>query len=153
MSVDIQQIKPGAVFSFKTAARRVTSLGPPVGTGCSVYWEYVDGKKRSGRVSGAQWVHYFRKDAIEEVLAPGGAPVGLTRKLRPDGKVVPCLPAPASIALNTACPAKWIMVDMETGELWSPDGTGFVRALREDVARVAAVTAQLVADQFAEAGA
>lgn len=33
MSVSIEQIKPGAVFRFKTAPRRVTSLSKPLGTG------------------------------------------------------------------------------------------------------------------------
>lgn len=33
MSVSIEQIKPGAVFRFKTAPRRVTSLRKPLGTG------------------------------------------------------------------------------------------------------------------------
>ena len=39
MSVSIEQIKPGAVFRFKTAPRRVTSLSKPLGTGFNVNLE------------------------------------------------------------------------------------------------------------------
>lgn len=67
MSVSIEQIQPGAVFQFKTAPRRVTSLGKPVGRGFDVNWEYADGKKRGGRLSGSQWVHYFSSGAIEQI--------------------------------------------------------------------------------------
>ncbi|MGQ5490497.1 hypothetical protein ACUH78_16755 [Thauera sp. ZXT1-4] len=42
MAVAIEQIQPGAVFRFKTAARRVTSLSKPLGAGFNVNWEYAD---------------------------------------------------------------------------------------------------------------
>lgn len=67
MAVPIEQIIPGAVFRFKTADRRVVSLSKPVGSGFDVKWKYADGKKRAGRLGGAQWVHYFRQDAIHQL--------------------------------------------------------------------------------------
>lgn len=67
MSVAIEVIQPGAVFRFKTAPRRVTSLGETRGAGFEVHWEYADGQKRGGRLGGSQWVHYFKADAIAQL--------------------------------------------------------------------------------------
>lgn len=73
MAVAIELIQPGAVFRFKTAARRVTSLSEPLGSGFNVRWEYADGKKRGGRSGGSQWVYYFKAEAIEQIPDPAVA--------------------------------------------------------------------------------
>lgn len=67
MAVPIEAIQVGRVFDFKTGARRVVSLSPPLGNGFQVRWEYADGVKRNGKAGGSQWVHYFRKDAKREL--------------------------------------------------------------------------------------
>ena len=53
MPVSIEQIRPGAVFRFKTAARRVTSLSKPLGAGFNVNWEYADRLPRAGKRTGS----------------------------------------------------------------------------------------------------
>lgn len=142
MAVGIERIKPGAAFQFATAVRRVTSIGAQVGSGFMVNWEYADGRKRGGKLSGSQWVHYFRKDAIEELPDAGSsAPM---RTLRPNGRMVPCLSEPTAVTLNTACPAKWVMVDLETGDLWGHNGTSFKRADPVMVAELVAVASAAV---------
>lgn len=142
MSVSIEQIQPGAVFQFKKAPRRVTSLSQPLGNGFNVNWEYADGKRRAGRQSGTQWVHYFRVDAIEQIPDPSAA--GRPRQIRPAGRSVPGLAKTVDILLKTHCPAKWAIVDMETGELWGHDGAQFRRLARAEAEEVAAVANQAV---------
>lgn len=140
MAVAIEQIQPGAVFRFKTAARRVTSLSKPLGAGFNVNWEYADGKKRGGRLSGSQWVHYFKVQAIEQIPEPAAA--GMSRQLLPSRKSVASLNEPVEITLRTHCPAKWAVVDMETGELWGHDGAQFRRLSAAEAADVATVAKQ-----------
>jgi hypothetical protein len=72
MAVTIDQIKPGAVFQFKAGPRRVIGFSKPVGLGFNsrVRWEYADGKKRGGRLTGTQFVHYFRANAVEQIPDP-----------------------------------------------------------------------------------
>lgn len=82
MAVAIEQIQPGAVFRFKTANRRVTSLSSPLGAGFNVNWEYADGKKRGGRLSGSQWVHYFKANAIEQILDSARTEMNIVQLLR-----------------------------------------------------------------------
>lgn len=138
MAVAIETIKPGRVFRFKSALRRVKSLTPPIGSGFSVNWEYADGKKRGGKLGGTQWVHYFRSDAIEAV--PDTSLTGEPRFIKPSGKTVPSLACEVVIPIRTKCPEKWVMVDMETGQMWGHDGVEFrhLTALQaSDVAEVA----------------
>ncbi len=139
MSVSIEQIKPGAVFRFKTAPRRVTSLSKPLGTGFNVNWEYADGRKRGGRLTGSQWVHYFKSDAMEQIPDPAAAVE--TRTLR-SGREVPSLAESVAVTLSTHCPAKWAVVDLETGELWGHDGAQFKRLSSVEAAEVVAVAAR-----------
>lgn len=139
MTVAIEQIKPGAVFRFKTAPRRVTSLSKPLGPGFNVNWEYADGKKRSGRLAGSQWVHYFKSDAIEQIPDPAAAED--SRRLR-SGREVPSLAGQVAITLTTHCPGKWAVVDLETGELWGHDGVQFKRLSSAEAAEVVAVAKQ-----------
>lgn len=141
MAVTIEQIKPGAVFRFKTALRRVKSLSPWVGNGCNVNWEYADGQKRGGKLSGSQWVHYFRTDAIDQVPDPSLA--GQPRLIKPSGKSVPSLTYEVNILVRTKCPAKWAMVDMETGDMWGHDGSSFLRLTSEQARDVATVAHQV----------
>jgi hypothetical protein len=141
MAVAIEQIKPGAVFRFKKALRRVKSLSPWVGNGCSVNWEYADGQKRGGKLIGTQWVHYFRADAIDQV--PDASLAGEPRLIKPSGKSVPSLNYEVVISIHTKCPAKWAMVDMETGDLWGHDGSSFSRLTIEQAGDVAAVAHQV----------
>lgn len=57
-----------------------------------------------------------------------------TRKLR-DGSLVPELPGLVKIELTTHCPAKWAMVDLETGEVWVHDAAkGYARASQDHYA-------------------
>jgi hypothetical protein len=137
MAVPIEQIKPGAVFRFVKALRRVKSLSPWVGSGCSANWEYADGVKRGGKLSGTQWVHYFRADAIEQV-----PDTGESRRIKLSGKPVPGLALEVVIAIRTKCSAKWVVVDMETGQLWAHDGIEFRHLTSEQASDVAAVTQQ-----------
>jgi len=132
MSVSIDDIKPGAVFRFKTAARRVTVL-----RGGNVDWEYADGKKRGGRLSGTQWIHYFKADAIEQIPDPAQATDSRTLL---SGREVPSLAETVGITVNTHCPAKWAIVDLETGELWGHDGSHFKHLSAAEAAEVAALT-------------
>lgn len=74
MPVSMQQVQDGAVFKFKTADRRVTGFGERMRNGFDVHWEYADGKKRSGRLGGSMWIHYFIREAIEEVGVSRPAP-------------------------------------------------------------------------------
>jgi hypothetical protein len=137
MPVSIEQIRPGAVFRFKTAARRVTSLSKPLGAGFNVNWEYADRLPRGGKRTGSQWVHYFRANAIEEIPDPG--PAAEQRKLIPLQRVVGCQPAPVTITLETRCPDKYAIVDLETGELWGHTGDTFRRLSEAESADVAYV--------------
>lgn len=134
MSVAIEQIKPGAVFRFKTASRRVTGVNAG-----NVTWEYADGQKRGGRRSGTQWIHYFKSDAIEQIPDPAAAVE--SRKLL-SGREVPSLAESIAVTLNTHCPAKWAVVDLETGELWGHDGAQFKHLSSPEAAEVVAVAKQ-----------
>jgi len=140
MAVAIETIKPGNVFRFKTALRRVKSLSPPIGSGFSVNWEYADGKKRGGRLGGTQWVHYFKSEAIDVV--PDTSLIGEPRFIKPSGKTVPSLACEVLIPVRTKCPAKWVMVDMETGNLWSHDGVEFHHLTASQSADVSEVARQ-----------
>ena len=53
------------------------------------------------------------------------------RILKPSGRIVASLPEPVEIKLHTRCPHKWVIVDMESGELWGHDGQHFHRLLDE----------------------
>lgn len=141
MSVSIEQILPGAVFRFKTAARRVLSRSKPLGAGFNVNWEYADGKKRGGRLTGSQWVHYFRSDAIEQIPDPAQA-VEMRKLKVPSGRAVPCVADNVTISLTTHCPRKWAIVDMETGQLWGHDGQQFRLFSPDDAQEVAHVANQ-----------
>ena len=95
-------------------------------------------KKRGGKLGGSQWVHYFRADAIEQMPILAGDP----RTIKPSGKTVPSLACEVVIPLRTKCPAKWALVDMETGELWGYTGSTFQRLSAEQAIEVAAVAQQ-----------
>lgn len=49
------------------------------------------------------------------------------RKLRSD-RLVPELPKTVDLVLTTRCPAKWLSVDMETGDVWAGSQSGWRRA-------------------------
>ncbi len=133
MAVAIEQIQPGAVFRFKAANRRVVGLGGARGRGYDVQWEYADGKKRSGKLGGSQWVHYFRADAIEQILDP--SVFEMNRKLL-SGREVPSLVGTVRISIDTHCPAKWAFVDMQTGQMWGHDGSQFKPLTDGEIAEV-----------------
>lgn len=67
------------------------------------------------------------------------------RKLIPSPRTAPCLAELASITIETRCPSKYAVVDLETGELWSHDGTQFQRMSESEASDVAYV-ARLSAD-------
>lgn len=75
---------------------------------------------------------------------PDPSHAGEQRQLLPSHRTVACLDTPVDITLKTRCPAKWVMVDMETGELWGHDGKRFQRVTvlvageAAEVARMAA---------------
>lgn len=142
MTVGLDELVPGAVFRFKTAARRVVGRRRETSKGFMVEWAYADGKLRGGRAGGSQWCHYFRKEAIESI--PGGGEVGDGVQLLPDRRTVSRLAEPMTISLTTKAPAKWAMVDMETGQVWGHDGEKFVAMSADrcdDVAHIARGTA------------
>lgn len=141
MSVPIDLIRPGAVFRFRASLRRVKRLQAPSSDGCMVHWEYADNIPR--RVNfGSLWLQSFRTQAIE--LVPDPSLAGEQRQLLPSRRTIACLEHPVEIKLTTRCPAKWAMVDMETGELWGHDGQHFQRMTAAqageiaDIARMAA---------------
>lgn len=142
MPVQRQQVKPGAVFRFKTADRRVTELSEDIGSGFNVSWEYADGQPRRGRLTGTQWVYGFMAAALEEI--PDPARSNEHRQLLPHGTLVSCTADPVAITLTTRCPAKWAMVDMETGDIWGHDGKTFRRLSEAEIKNVAQVAAQAV---------
>jgi hypothetical protein len=43
----------------------------------------------------------------------------MNRKLL-DGSLVPELAAPQELIVRTKCPEKWLLIDRETGEIYSP---------------------------------
>ncbi len=49
------------------------------------------------------------------------------RKLR-SGRSVPELPATVDLVLTTRCPAKWLTLDLETGDVWAGSQSGWRRA-------------------------
>jgi hypothetical protein len=53
--------------------------------------------------------------------------VSLERVLR-SGRVVPELADTVSLTLTTRCPAKWLSLDMETGDVWVGSAAGWRRA-------------------------
>jgi hypothetical protein len=126
MAVRLEQIKVGAVFSFKTGTRRVVTTSTVSDRGFNVGWEYADGKKRAGRLGGEQWCHYFRKDAIAEVPQEAQGAHD-TRTLR-SGRIVAGEAEPRTLSITSRCPAKWAMVDLETGDVWVDHGGSLGRA-------------------------
>ncbi|MBK6616553.1 hypothetical protein [Ottowia sp.] len=123
MAIRVDQIKVGACFTFKVATRRVTGLSGQTARGFNVHWEYADGKKRGGRLSGEQWCHYFAKEALQEVPSEDEG----TRTLL-SGRVVVSKKDITAVSIRTHCVAKWAFVDLETGDTWAHDGSGLVRA-------------------------
>lgn len=136
MSVPFEQLVPGAAFRFKNGVRRITALRGSVDTGFMVDWEYVDGLPRR-RQSGSLWSQSFRMQALELILDP--CTVGERRQLLPSNRAVACLEKPVAITIKSRCPAKWVMVDMETGQLWGHDGKAFQKVTNQQAAEVAAV--------------
>lgn len=130
MAVSVEQLKVGAVFEFKTAARRVVSVGEKIGRGFNVTWEYADGQKRGGRLGGKQWMVYFCKEAIRELTDPSLS--GEDRILL-DGSTVRTIRGLVDVKITTHCPEKWALVDMETGDVWGQGGQALKRI---DSARV-----------------
>jgi hypothetical protein len=140
MSVSIEQIKQGAVFRFKNGPRRVTGFGRSIGSGFNVRWEYADGKKRGGRLTGSQWVHNFKSQAIEQI--PDPAVAGATCLLVSGREVAIFEDDVFKITVDTNCPAKWAFVDLGTGELWGHDGTQFRRLSSAELEEVMDVAKQ-----------
>lgn len=144
MAVALTEIVVGAVFRFKTAARRVVGRHNETDRGFMVSWQYADGRPRGGRTSGSQWVHYFRREAIERI--PGGEE-GETVQLLPDRRTISRLAEPVNINIYTRAPAKYALVDMETGDIWGHTGERFVRMSAkqcDDVAHIAHGTARIL---------
>lgn len=44
-----------------------------------------------------------------------------------DGSKVAELPQPHQLKLDTKCPAKWLAIDLETGEVWRGSAQGWKR--------------------------
>ncbi len=137
MPITLEQIKVGAVFKFAKANRRVVGISGVGSRGFNVEWAYADGKARGGRAGGSQWCHYFRSGAIEELPADGG---GVRTLL--SGRQVPCEAEPRQVSISSKCPSKWAMVDLETGDVWVPEGESLKRAPAEVVKELSLVTAK-----------
>lgn len=135
MSVPFDLIRPGVVFRFKAGLRRVTRLRP-YSDRFMVDWEYADGQPRQRR-GGSVWGPNFRREAIE--MVPDPSMHHESRQLLPSRRTVACLEHPVEIKLTTRCPAKWAMVDMETGELWGHDGQHFQRMTAMQAGEVAEI--------------
>lgn len=136
MAIPVDQLRPGAVFQFKNGLRRVTALRKEGALGFMVDWEYVDGSPRR-RQSGSLWFESFRVQAL--ALVPDPSLIGEKRTLLPSGRTVACLEQPVAVTLHTRCPLKWVMVDMESGELWRHDGQRFERLSPNEALEVQAV--------------
>lgn len=67
------------------------------------------------------------------------------RKLIPSPRTAPCLAELVTITIETRCPSKYAVVDLDAGEIWSHDGTQFQRISGAEAADVAYV-AQRSAD-------
>lgn len=128
MSVELNSIKAGACFRFKTAVRRVIKILKE-----EVHWEYADGVKRSGRRGGVQWIHYFRVEALEQV--PDPALALSTIPLR-TGENTPAHDEPIDIVLTTNAPGKWAFLDLASGEVWKHDGKSFQRVTGDSVVAI-----------------
>ncbi len=150
MAVPIEQIVRGAVFRFKTANRLVVECKALSSRGFVVHWQYADGKKRGGKLGGAQWVHYFRAEALEQVPPEDGS--GETVILIGGKRIVPRRKELVEVTLLTKAPQKYAIVDMETGELWGHDGDKF-RRLTEDECREVSAVAEHGADSAKAAAA
>lgn len=96
----------------------------------------ISSRATSGGVEQAA-VHHFKADAIEQIPDPAAA--GCVRQLR-SGREVPSLADVVNITMTTHCPAKWAIVDLETGDLWGHDGTQFRRLTASEAAEVSAVS-------------
>lgn len=143
MPVPMEQIIPGAVFRFKTGLRRVKRLKPQTGPdGVMVDWEYADALPRR-RNAGSLWGATFRVQAIE--LVPDPSLAGETRQLLPSRRTIACLEKPVDVTLTTRCPAKWVMVDMETGDFWRNDGQQFHRLSTQETSEVLDVARMSIA--------
>lgn len=134
MSIKLDAIEVGRVFAFKGGPRRVTKFTRKAEDGWLVHWEYADDIPRSGRRNGTQSAVHFRRAALQEI-PDWWRPT--TRQLRYTGREVPALNLPVPIQLRTACPAKWAIVDQETGHLYGHDGKDFRRLSVEEVQELA----------------
>lgn len=145
MAVSLDSLKPGRVFSFKNGDRRITALSEMRGNGFQVYWEYADGQPRNGKRSGNQWSTYFRKDAQGEIPTDSGSE---TRTLITGVIVAADATETTEVLIQTRCPAKYAVVDLETGDVWRHNGTSFVR---EEPAEIKTMVAALTALQSGRA--
>jgi hypothetical protein len=147
MSVPHDAIRVGAVFEFSGGVpRRVVKIHHPVGNGFTVEWEYADGKRRGGRLSGNKWSHYFRREARREIPDAWKMEEVV---LKESQRRVTRYREPRRIALNTCCPDKWAFIDQETGHVWGHDGTNFRRMGPDELREIASLLAKR-AEQAAE---
>ena len=75
------------------------------------------------------------------------APTEKVRTLKPDGRQVPESRDFIPLTINTNCPAKWALVDLETGDIWGHDGKEFRRITRKVAAEVAVIAENLAGSQ------
>ena len=66
-----------------------------------------------------------KKGSRADTIAPQKKPVGRTLR---SGRKVPELTDTMTLTLTTHCPAKWLSLDMETGDVWVGSSTGWRRA-------------------------
>ena len=149
MAVKSASIRVGACFRFKTAVRRIVRIEK-----AEIHWEYADRKRRAGRLGGVQWLDYFRSEAIEEIPDPIAQSECITLRT---GETVPVLKESISIVLETDTPRRWAFVDLESGEVWSHDGSRFepirgpgARAVRDVISFPNELEAELIATFKAE---
>jgi hypothetical protein len=88
--------------------------------------------------------HRCRDQALAELQAKVNAAKAVapatTRALR-SGRLVPELTAPEDVRLTTRCPSKWLAVDLETGQVWSPANGKWKRASSIERAEAASILA------------
>jgi uncharacterized protein (DUF2237 family) len=63
----------------------------------------------------------------------------MTNRTLKSGRLVPEAPQPVEVVLFTRCPAKWVSVDLETGDVWVFAETTWKRASDEAVAELSAM--------------
>lgn len=130
MAVELINLIPGAVFRFKVGLRRILSLD-----GDRVVWEWAQEDRRTLglRSGGTTWKKGFAEDAIEQInegVSGDGLKKATSLRLL-SGEVVELLPRAATFKLRTLCPAKYVVIDLSSGDVYGIEKDGLERVAPE----------------------